>query len=231
MTTADAPAADDDAVDRVEADPTALVLVAHPVPDSLTHAAATAAVEGLRAAGHRVRLLDLYAIDFPAAMSTEERRAYSSTSPIVDDLVAEHCALLGRARHLVFVYPTWWSGPPAILKGWLERVLVTGVAFELDPDTKRVKPALGHIERIVGISTYGSPRPYVAMINDNGRRILTRSLRMVCGWRTSTRWVALYGVDTATADERAAFLTRIRSAMTPLRRRATGTRGARGSRT
>lgn len=194
-----------------ESDPTALVIVAHPIADSLTHAAAGAAVAGLRTAHHRVRVLDLYEIGFQAAMTPAERRAYSTDAPVIDAMVAEHCRLLGRVRQLVFVYPTWWSGPPAILKGWLERVLVTGVAFCLDPDTKRVRPAMGQIEHIVGISTYGSPRSYIAAINDNGRRILTRSLRMVCGWRTATRWFGLYGVDTATEAERAAFLARIES--------------------
>lgn len=208
-TTGPAGSFDDAAIS--EPDPTALVIVAHPIADSLTHAAGAAAVAGLRAAHHRVRVLDLYAIGFRAAMTTAERRAYSTEAPVLDAMVAEHCQLLGRARRLVFVYPTWWSGPPAILKGWLERVLVTGVAFDLDPDTKRVRPAMGHIEHIVGISTYGSPRSYIAAINDNGRRIVTRSLRMVCGWRTATRWFGLYGVDTATDAERAAFLARIES--------------------
>ena len=84
---------------------------------------------------------------------------------------------------LIFVYPTWWSGLPAMLKGWLERVMVPGVAFGFDPDSERVTPRLGHVRRIVGISTYGSPRAYVAAVNDNGRRTLTRALRLCCGRR------------------------------------------------
>ena len=47
-----------------------------------------------------------------------------------------------------------------------------------------MRPGLSHIRRIVGISTYGSPWSYVKLMNDNGRRILTRALRMSCGWRT-----------------------------------------------
>jgi NAD(P)H dehydrogenase (quinone) len=191
----------------------ALVVVAHPCADSLTHAAAGAAIDGLTASGHVVETLDLYRIEFAAAMTTAERRSYSSDSPILDQMVRDHAALLERAKVLVFVYPTWWSGLPAMLKGWLERVLVTGVAFELDPLTKRVRPRLHHIERIVGISLYGSPRGYVRLINDNGRRILTRSLRLVCGRRTSTSWFALYSVDTADPEQRAAFLTRIRTSL------------------
>lgn len=150
-------------------------------------------------------MIDLYAIGFRAAMSTDEHRAYSDDHPPTDEIAARHAALVGAARHLVFVYPTWWSGLPAILKGWLERVLVTGVAFGLDETTRRVVPRLDHIERITGISTYGSPWLYVRLINDNGRRIITRALRLVCGRRTRTSWLALYAIDTSTPDERERF--------------------------
>ena len=101
-----------------------------------------------------------------------------------------------------------WSGLPAILKGWLERLMVPGVGFRFD-DRGKVVPGLGHVRRIVGISTYGATRPRVKLINDNGRRILTRSLRLACGWRTRTTWLALYAIDTTTADERRRFLERV----------------------
>jgi hypothetical protein len=71
-------------------------------------------------------------------------------------------------RALVFVYPTWWSGLPAILKGWLERVLVPGVGFVLDERTNKVRPGLGQVRHLVGISTYGSPRSYVRSSTTTG---------------------------------------------------------------
>ena len=85
----------------------------------------------LAANGHTVHLLDLYALGFRAAMSADERRAYHGEQPIIDPLVAEHAALVRACEALVFVYPTWWSAMPAILKGWLERVLVPGVGFDV----------------------------------------------------------------------------------------------------
>jgi NAD(P)H dehydrogenase (quinone) len=190
----------------------ALVLIAHPCDDSFTHAVAGAAVDGLERSGHSVDVVDLYASGFTAAMSHAERVAYHSDEPILDAQIADHAARLKRADALVFVYPTWWSGQPAILKGWLERVLVPGVGFTLDEDHK-VMPGLGHVRRIVGISTYGSPRRYVWLTNDNGRRVLMRALRMTCGLRTRTRWLALYSMDTATDADRRAFLARVTERM------------------
>lgn len=186
-----------------------LVVVAHPCDDSFTHALARTACEALRSAGHEVDTTDLYGEGFTAAMSLAERAAYHSERPILDPQVADHAARLQQAEGLVFVYPTWWGGLPAILKGWLERVTVPGVGFRFDERTGKVRPGLHRVRRIVGISTYGSPRRYVKLVNDNGRRILTRALRMSCGFRARPRWLALYSMDTASDADRRAFLERV----------------------
>ena len=192
-----------------------LVVLAHPNTDSFNHAIAERAVDTLTSAGHEAQLLDLYALGWKAAMTADERTAYHSDHPVLDPLVATHVELLRRADALVFVYPTWWSSLPAILKGWFERVMVPGVAFVFD-EAGKVQSALTHVQRIVGISTYGSPRRYVWSINDNGRRTLTRALRLTCGIRTRCRWLGLYAIDTATDAERSAFLDRVERRMRAL---------------
>ena len=193
-----------------------LLVVAHPCPDSFNQACAAAAARGLARAGHTVDTIDLYAVGFRAAMSREERVAYESDHPILDPMVDDHAARLLAADAIVFVYPTWWMGLPAILKGWLDRVLVPGVAFHLDERTNRVRPGLGHIHRIVGITTYGSPRRYVWLMSDGGRRTLLRALRMLAPRGRRTSWIALYGVDTSTADQRAEFVRRVHERMAAL---------------
>lgn len=194
----------------------ALVVVAHPCADSFTHAAGRAAVAGLRRAGHVVEVVDLYEQGFRVAMTRAEREAYHGDRPVLDPLVAEHARLVRWADSLVFVYPTWWSGLPAILKGWLERVLVPGVAFTFDERSGKVRRGMRHVRRIVGVSTYGSGRAYVAAVNDNGRRTLTRALRMCCGLRTRSTWLALYGIDGASDEDRRAFLERVEERMARL---------------
>lgn len=121
--------------------------------------------------------------------------------------IAHHVEAVRAAEMLVFTYPTWWSGVPAQLKGWLERVMLPGVAFRLE--NGRVRPALGHVRRIVVVSTYGSPWTYVKAINDNGRRTLLRALRSSTGWRARCRHLGLYAMDTATDDDRRRFLERV----------------------
>jgi putative NADPH-quinone reductase len=185
----------------------AVVIVAHPDPQSLSHAITQRVVAGLTASGHDVVVHDLYAERFAAAMSPAEREAYHGDQPVLDPLVAAHIADITAAHTLVYVYPTWWSGLPAILKGWFERVMVPGVGFVFDAKGK-VRPGLTNVRRLVGISTYGSGRLYVRAVNDNGRRTIMRAMRLSTGWRTRSRWLGFYGADTSTAEQRAAFLGR-----------------------
>ena len=192
-----------------------VVVLAHPNSDSFSHAIAERATAGLRGAGHDVKVLDLYALGFRAAMSGDEYTAYHSDHPAADPMVVDHGELVLGAEALVFVYPTWWSSMPAILKGWLERVMVPGVAFDFNEKGK-VRPGLNNVRRIVGISTYGSPRSYVRLINDNGRRTLTRALRLNTGTRTRTSWLGLYAIDSATSDHRKEFLAAVEQKMRSL---------------
>jgi len=191
----------------------ALVVHAYPDPDSFSHALLERVVTGLESVGHAVAVLDLYAVDYSAAMSCSEHLAYSSSVPILDPVVAHHAEQLRSCDILVFVYPTWWSSYPAILKGWIERTLVPGVAFDIDDESGKLKPLLSRIERLVGVTTHGSPRWYVKLINDNGRRTTTRTLRACTGLRVKTTWLAMYELDARSHTRRQRFLERVQLTM------------------
>ena len=192
-----------------------VVVLAHPDPNSFNHAIAAAASDSLTRAGHEVTLLDLYAEGFRAAMSPAERVAYHSDRPLLDPMAERHADIVKRAEALVFVYPTWWSTMPAILKGWLERVMVPGVGFVFD-EHHHVRRGLTHVHRVVGISTYGSQWLYVKAMHDNGRRVLLRALRLNTAVITRRSWLGLYEMNTRTAEQRAAFLRRVDRTMRAL---------------
>ena len=173
-----------------------LVIHAHPDQTSLSAQLCRTAQAALERAGHRVDVIDLYAEGFESRMSHAERLAYETDQPILDPMVERHAALLGQAEALVFIYPTWYWGLPAVLKGWLERILVPGVGFILDPDSRKVKGGLRHVRRIAGISTYGSRHLDTFAMADSGRRVISRGVRVLArpfGCRTT--WLALYGLN------------------------------------
>jgi NAD(P)H dehydrogenase (quinone) len=191
-----------------------LVVYANPDPASFGAALRDAAVAGAEDAGHQVTVLDLYAIDFDPCLSSDEHRRYLDIAhDHPDPMVRDHIDHLRRADCLVFVYPTWWSGLPAVLKGWLERVLLPGVAFRLDDRTRRVRPALTNIALLVGITTLGGPRWERLLVGDAGRRTVRRTVRAVAGWRCRTRWLSLYRLDDVAPEHRQAFLDRVRATM------------------
>lgn len=104
-----------------------LVVVAHPKQDSLTRALAMECERGLVAAGHEPTLLDLYAAGFDPVLHANELSA-EPASPEPAILKAQ--SLLQGVQGLVLVYPVWWGAPPAILQGWLQRVMTAGFAFQ-----------------------------------------------------------------------------------------------------
>ncbi|MGA2062666.1 MAG: NAD(P)H-dependent oxidoreductase [Thermoguttaceae bacterium] len=108
------------------------IILAHPDAKSFNHAIAQTASERLRQNGHCVVLHDLYAERFdpllPACEFTQE-----ASLPKEIDL---HCREISAADGIVIVHPNWWGQPPAILKGWIDRVIRSGVAYKfLDGDS------------------------------------------------------------------------------------------------
>lgn len=102
------------------------VILAHPNPKSLNHAIAETAVETLRRNGHEVHFHDLYAERFDPLLPAGEIAKNAAVPPAIE----RHCAEIARADGIIIVHPNWWGQPPAILKGWIDRVIRPGVAYE-----------------------------------------------------------------------------------------------------
>jgi len=195
---------------------TALVVHAHPSSASLSQALRDAAVEGLEAAGHEVIVHDLYADGFNPVMGADERLAYETDNPVLDPQVRTYADAMQVAEVVVFVYPTWWWGMPAILKGWFDRVLVPGEALLLERSFGPPRPGLTNIKHVVGITTYGSNRLATRIMPDGGRRLIRRTTRFLASPKLRTTWLPLYGVEATTDAERSAFVNNVRSAMESL---------------
>ena len=185
----------------------ALVVYCHPLTDSFGAACRDRALAGLVAGGHEVRLTDLYADGFEPAMPLAERLTHAD--PGVPPELQRYADDLAWAEALVLVYPTWWGGQPAMLKGWIDRVWVAGVAWELPAGSAVLRPLLRNVRRIVVVTTHGSSKLVNSLQGEGGKRTAFRSIRLMCSLRTRTTWCALYGLDRATAEQRERFLDRV----------------------
>jgi putative NADPH-quinone reductase len=107
-----------------------LIILAHPTPGSFNHAIAERSVSVLEELGHRVVFHDLQAEGFDPVLPGGE---IPKDGPITEP-VAMHCSAIREADGIVIIHPNWWGMPPAILKGWVDRVIRPGVAYEFEED-------------------------------------------------------------------------------------------------
>ncbi|GAB4577049.1 MAG: NAD(P)H-dependent oxidoreductase [Roseibium sp.] len=183
-----------------------LVVYSHPCEESFNAALCTEVVKSLTERGHEVRLSDLYAKGFDPVMSAEERRGYhtpeANTRPVADDL-----ADIKWCEALVFVYPTWWFGLPAMLKGWLERVWVPHETFEMPTATRPMRPKMQHISHIAVITTCGASWLVSKLVGEPGRKTIMRGIRNLCRPGCKTMYLAHYKMDSSTPESRKRYLT------------------------
>lgn len=102
-----------------------LLILAHPDTGSFNHAIARIALDSLKKAGHTVYYHDLYLEGFdPVLPATEIPR-----DVILDSTISRHCEEIAIADGIIIIHPNWWGQPPAILKGWIDRIIRPGVAY------------------------------------------------------------------------------------------------------
>jgi putative NADPH-quinone reductase len=187
-----------------------LVVYCHPVETSFNAAIHARAVATLTNCGHEVRDLDLYAGGFDPVLSRQERLDYLDATGVNVENVRDHVDHLRWAEGLVLIFPTWFYGPPAMLKGWLERVWLPEVAFSV-PRMKGLPPGsrMRHIRSLVVITTSGSPWWWLQLLGNPGRRLLMRGLRVLFHYRCKTLWLQLYSMNNASEAERHGFLRKV----------------------
>ncbi|EIM26244.1 NAD(P)H-dependent oxidoreductase [Microvirga lotononidis] len=122
----------------------ALIVVAHPDPNSLTHSVAGHLAEGVASSGHTFEIADLAAEGFDPRFTAADVALFRREAPPPGDVAAEQ-ARIDRADALVLAYPVYWWSMPGLLKGWIDRVFANGWAYDEGSDGKIVKK-LRHLQ-------------------------------------------------------------------------------------
>ncbi|MBM3796131.1 MAG: NAD(P)H-dependent oxidoreductase [Acidobacteria bacterium] len=187
------------------------ILLAHPRPGSLCHQLARAAADAACAQGWTAALHDLYAERFDPVMGDAEAASRRSDDPLVE----RHCAEVATADGIVIVHPNWWSGPPAILKGWCDRVMRPGVAYtfsELDAN-KGAPVGLLRARAVLALHTGSMPRAVEEKRLGNPLELLWhKALFAPCGV-TSFRQLSFAPVANATPEQCDLWLAQTREAV------------------
>jgi putative NADPH-quinone reductase len=181
------------------------VVYAHPLDDSYQASLHERVVRTLKARGDEVIDFDLYAMRFNPVMQPEERRGHFEPSRTPEDLQV-YIDALRWAEACVFCFPTWWSGMPAMLKGYFDRVWRPGVAYHVPADGGVIKPALLNIRRMGVVTTCGSPWWYTEIYMQNpGRKVLLRGLKTMCGRHVKHLYMTRYSVEGISNEKREMF--------------------------
>lgn len=190
-----------------------LVLLAHPRPGSFNHALASRVVDTLHRLSMHVAFHDLYAEGFDPVLRAGE--AYTTGQDVDqvlaasdDPLLKQHRHDLSRASALVAIHPNWWGKPPAIMAGWMDRVLVPGVAYRLD-DAGGAPSSLLSLRQVVVVNTSDtSAKRETASFGDPLQAIWGRCLPPYLGEPHVER-IVLRVVADADAAQREAWLKQV----------------------
>jgi putative NADPH-quinone reductase len=190
-----------------------LVVKAHPLSESLCSYLTSVAVDSLRAAGHVVEVEDLYGEDFNASLTDAERRSYYA-GPYDDDRVRACIERLVAAEAIVLVFPTWWFGFPAILKGWFDRVWAPGAAYDHADGFGPIRPRLTGLRHMLAVTTLGSAWWVDRLVlRQPVKRVLSRAIVGTCAPKCRLQMLSVYGSESLTLARVERFAGRIKKTL------------------
>jgi NAD(P)H dehydrogenase (quinone) len=185
-----------------------VLILAHPHPGSFNHAIADVAAAALRDAGHTVIVHDLCEEQFDPLLPWDEIARDAPLPPVI----AGHCREIADADGIVFVHPDWWGMPPAILKGWIDRVLRPGIAyrFAATDSGEGIPEGLLKAGAVLVFNTSNTPgEREAAVFGDPLERIWKDCIAAFCGCPVCHR--RMFGVIvTSTEADRMAWLEEVR---------------------
>jgi NAD(P)H dehydrogenase (quinone) len=182
-----------------------LLILAHPQENSLCAALADAYAQGAQHASHDVQRLYLGRMQFDPLL----HHGYAKIQPLEPDLAAAQAAI-AAAQHLVFVYPTWWGAPPALLKGFIDRIFLPGFAFRYRKDSvwwdKLLAGRSAHL-----LVTMDTPPWYFRWIyRMPGHQQMRRTVLEFCGIKP-VKITSFGSARSASAPQRAKWLEQART--------------------
>lgn len=188
-----------------------LVVIAHPLENSLCRHLAEQAISHLEAKGHQVIVKDLYQEAFNPVLTQSERESYYQSQFDIDQLQND-IEQLRNAETLVLIFPTWWFGFPAILKGWFDRVWAPGYAYNHASDLGAIEPCLDKLTAVKVITTLGSPWWVDNLVLWKPvNRILRIALIGVCAKGAKFKMLSLYNSEKVSRKKVEQFVSRIKS--------------------
>lgn len=192
----------------------ASVILSNPNPHSLSHAMAQVAQRTLAARGYEVAFHDLDAEGFDPVQPVGE----SGNTVSADALVEQHCVELAQADLILVFHPNWWGQPPAILKGWIDRVFRLDTAYGYPPGVSYEGVPIGLLRarHAIVVNTSNTPaQREAAVFGDPLEAIWKHCVFGLCGVSSVIRRM-VGPVSGSSAEQRAQWLAEVEALVAEL---------------
>ncbi|WP_415894868.1 NAD(P)H-dependent oxidoreductase [Neptuniibacter sp. PT34_22] len=188
-----------------------LVVLTHPLKDSLCHHFCDETVKHLTEKGYEITLLNLYESDFEPALKEAERKSYYADQ-FDDSRLKIDIQQLQEAESLVLIFPTWWFGFPAMLKGWFDRVWAPGFAYDHAKDLGTIQPRLDNLKEVKVVTTLGSPWWVdLFILRQPVKKVLKIALFGACTKGCKFQMLSFYKSEDASKDRVKAFVNKLKA--------------------
>lgn len=190
----------------------AVVVYYHPYNGSYCHAILEATIKGLEKGGYQVDVMDLLADNFNPVMTGADLLAFVKHQ-MVDEQAQDYVTRLKKAQKLIFIFPIWWELMPAMIKGFIDKVIFPGSTYEYAKTITGMKATLPNLEQTYVISTMNTPKYLYQFVFGNAvkKSMITGTLKKT-GLK-HVKWLNLTGVKSKTNDQRADWLNKIEHKM------------------
>lgn len=185
-----------------------VIVFNHPYKSSFCHAILKSVIKGIEKTGNEYDLIHLDREQFNPVMTAADLKAFKDRKA-VDPKVIEYKRRLELADHLVFIFPIWWELMPALTKGFIDKVIFPGIAYNYKTNGWGMVPLFEHLKGITVVTTMNTARPIYRIIFGNAvkRAIMTGTF-----WKTgykNRKWINLGMVKSVSDTRRKKWLRRI----------------------
>lgn len=188
-----------------------LVVVAHPLDDSLCCHLAKETIKHLKSKDYQIIIKNLYKENFNPVLTKDERNSYYEKqfdlSQLKDDITQ-----LEEAQSLVLIFPTWWFSFPAILKGWFDRVWAPGYAYNHASDLGAITPCLLNLKEVKVVTTLGAPWWVdFFVLRKPVKKVLKYALLGACTKNCKFQMLSLYNSENLIKEKVSNFIKKIKA--------------------
>lgn len=186
-----------------------VIIFNHPYDGSFCNAILKSVTNGLTRANHQIDLIHLDKDNFNPVMTEGDLKAFRDKNPI-DTKVIEYNNKIKNADHLVFIFPIWWELMPAMTKGFVDKVIFPGVAYDYtNASNTRMKPLWENIKGVTMITTMNTPNYLYWLIFGNA---IKKAMLLGTFWKIgfkNRKWISYNSVKMVSLDKRINWLTKL----------------------